>query len=314
MRGAGDLPSLVKGAAMTTRTATAGLELAVRLALSRFVGSQGGRRAYAWYLCVAVAAIGQLEEKTGGGGWPDGRIALREIGLSARQLDEKWVIAQANGNLLEEAILRSFVPIKLWPSLAQVIEDGPVVAWAKLEQVLRCWSRGVEIDGSPRAGGAWSAGTVAMCVNAFHRLMRELTEVRKLALTSELGISPELLKRQWGPENIPRRLSSAHLGAAPGNGDRSAPSLRSARLALRAAHRRVESRQEVAGQAAASGADGDRGDAGRDADFDLPVTLGLGVEWHLVVFARVFHLRTVGPGADVATSGARLVAIFGQCG
>jgi integrase len=222
--------------AMSDATQTAELELAVHLVLSRLLGTQSGRRAYNAPVCVLATAIAGCNRMQG----PAVDGALKRRGLKPTDLDNLWVVARSNGQLLERDLVDAFFPATVWEAVANLISLGPVRAWERSEQLLSCWARGLETDGTKRH--RMSKNTMELHLGAFHRLARELCELRKLADAGTIPLARSVLE-DWRPEQIPAKLKAEQLGAAPSNNDRRAPSLRGARRALKAAHRDVEQRK-----------------------------------------------------------------------
>src|SRR5579872_512496 len=86
--------------AMSEDTQSAELEKAVHLALSRIIGTQKGKRIYASRLPVIVgAAAGAVTVGK------NVNTALRELGLSTNDLDDRWAVARTNGQLLDRELV-----------------------------------------------------------------------------------------------------------------------------------------------------------------------------------------------------------------
>jgi integrase len=221
-------------------TQSAELELAVHLVLSRVLGTQRGGRAYNPAICLLVTAIGDYERTRG----PLVSRALKRREMSPFDLDDLWAVAKGNGQLLDRDLVACFFPSAVWQGVADFIGLGPVRAWQRAEQILTCWSRGFEPDGSRRAK-RMSAKTIELLAGGFQRLAKELCELRKLADAEAIPLDPQLLSA-WRAEQMPAKLSAKQLGATPANSDRRAPSLSAARKALKAAHSDVERRKRLA--------------------------------------------------------------------
>jgi integrase len=222
---------------MSDHTQRAELELAVYLVLSRVLGTQSGGRAYNPALCGLATAIAGRERTSGPVVWR----ALKKRGLTTADLDDLWVVARGNGQLLERKLVDEMFPPAVWDGVAEIITLGPVRAWERSEQFLSCWARGLEPDGSKRPRRL-SARTTQLFIDCFYRLAKELCELRKLADAGTVPVGREILA-DWRPEQIPSRLNAERLGAAPANRDRRAPSLKAARRALKAAHADVVQRK-----------------------------------------------------------------------
>jgi integrase len=224
---------------MSDHTQPAQLEQAVHLALSRMIGTQTGGRSRTWHLLVILAAAA--------GGSTSGKPAkavMRRLGLEPEDLDDRWAVARANGQLLDANLIEAFFPREHWPLFARFIDLGPMRGWQEVENVLTCWARGLEPDGSQR-GRALAANTIDLFTGAVHYLMRELCELRKLAGSGQVALDPTALEG-WDERWLPRRVSPRKLGAQPANSDRRAPSLRAVRLALRGLDRKVKEMQKTA--------------------------------------------------------------------
>ena len=204
---------------MSELTQSPELEKAVHLVLSRFIGTQGGTRAMARPLANVVQAIDEEAETR----WRCGHSAMRSLGLTPRDLDNRWAVARANGQLLARPVLEAFFPAVGWPQFARLITLGPQAATQRAEAVMSCWAQGLEVDGSKRP--ALSTKTIDMQLVALHRFMRELCELRKLAVAGQVDVDATVLAG-WEPHLVPKRTRPEDLGARDANTDRSAPSLR----------------------------------------------------------------------------------------
>jgi integrase len=222
-----------------TATQSPGLDQAVHLALSRMIGTQSGTRVYVRNLPEILGAIadGRFE------GGQNGRAVMLRLGLSPRDLDNRWAVARANGNLLPRALVEAFFAPEKWPHFENFIVLGPMAGWQKVEATLSCWARGFNADGTPRRKPL-AANSVDFYINAVHRLMRELCELRKLAAAGQVDLDAAVLDG-WVSQSLPKRVSAAELGSRPADSDRRAPSLRAVRLALRALDRDVAMRKQT---------------------------------------------------------------------
>jgi integrase len=224
---------------MSDHTQSAELETAVHLALSRMIGTQTGTRVCTQHLPVVLAAAGSCSAKA-----KRGKIAMDELGLSARELDDRWAVARANGQLLKRDVVEAFFPPEQWPYFYRFIGLGPMRGWQEVENVLMCWARGLEPDGSERTQPL-AANSLEFYISAVHKLMRELCELRKLATSGQVELDPSALDG-WEQQWLPRRVTPESLGARPANSDRRAPSLRAVRLCLRDLNRKVKKMQKTA--------------------------------------------------------------------
>lgn len=231
------LPSQATRGAVNRLPQSQELERAVYFVLSRILGTTTGTRAYAKSLCQLVPRVAGLPPVTS----KSSHQVIKQLGVSPEDLDDMWVVARSNGNLLPREVVEAFFPPATWPAFAALIEMGPVIAWERTENLLRSWARGLEPDGAKRKQRLATA-SVEILVNSFHRLAKELCELRKLADARQITLVPALLAG-WQKDEVPARINGAQLGAVPANSDRRAPSLRAARLALRTAHRDVEARK-----------------------------------------------------------------------
>lgn len=213
------------------------LDKAVHFALSRMLGAQTGSRSF-------NRTVGEVLPALSG----DAAVVrtpkrvMRRLGLTPADLDDRWVVARANGNLLPRELVEEFFVPAEWRHVAAFIALGPLAGWEKVEALLTCWSRGLNSDGTPRRKPL-SAATVEFHIGGVFRLMRELCEPRKLAAGGQIDLDPTVLSA-WELHQLPKRMTAAKLGARPANSDRRAPSLRAIRLALRALHRDVEARRK----------------------------------------------------------------------
>lgn len=230
--------SATTGLAMSDTTHPAQLEVAVHLALSRLIGTQSGHRTMVRPLSEIVLAIEGAPR-----GWRNGRTVMQQLEMSPAELDNRWVVARANGNLLPRRLVEAFFPADEWQHFAAFVAMGPGAATAKIESILSCWARGFNTDGSPRRR-ALAAGTVQMYITAFYRFMRDLCEVRKLAAVGQVDLDPAVLAG-WELDQLPKNLTAQQLGARAADSDRRAPSLRSVRLALRALDRDIQNRRKT---------------------------------------------------------------------
>lgn len=245
----------------------------VDLLRSRLVGVRKAR-GYTSPLCRLLAVLYQAEPPAsathaGGGGWPGPKTAKKSAGMKDDRLDRLWVLAEANTYLLPSQVLDSFFPPEICPALFAAIADGPVEFVEESYKVLTAWSSGLERDGSPRERG--QLHELSSYVNAVRRLGRELSQIRKIAVserrkreeieqlradgelakTSErerrlrLSLTPgqESLIEQWRLEDLPDRKTNEELGAEPANRDRSAPPRRAVRRCLRSLTRKIDDLQ-----------------------------------------------------------------------
>jgi integrase len=222
-----------------TTQPTAELETAVHLLLSRMLGTQNGWRSYCSRL--PIAAGGGLGVSGTG---PRSNYVMKRLGLEPSDLDDRWAVARANGQLLHRDLVEAFFPAKQWPLYAHFIEAGPMQAWRDFENALVCWSRGLNTDGSPR-GKRLAAKTVNGYISTCHKLMRELVELHKLAVAGQVDLDPAILDG-WEVQSLPAHVTAESLGAQAADTDRRAPSLRAVRRCLRELDREVEKRKKTA--------------------------------------------------------------------
>jgi integrase len=223
---------------MSNDAHTTELDRAIHFAFSRMIGTQGGWRNHGWSL-PAVVGASQDFRVTG----TRNELVMCRAGLEPKDLDDAWAVARANGQLLPLATVELFYPRAHWPIYARFIEQGPMNGWQAVESVLACWARGLEPDGSRRKRRI-ADSTVEFFITGVHRFMRELCEVRKLAVAGQVSLDPSVLDG-WEAHVLPRRVSGESLGARPADTDRRAPHLRAVRLALRALDRDVQERKKT---------------------------------------------------------------------
>jgi integrase len=224
---------------MSDHTQRAELEKAVHLVLSRMIGTQTGWRAHTDRLPLILGATAGCSA-TGKGA----KATMRQLGLGPIDLDDRWAVARANGQLLKMELVEAFFPREHWPFYARFIELGPMRGWQEVESILICWARGLEPDGSHRAQPL-SANSISCFIVGVHRLMRELCELRKLAASGQVALDASVLEG-WESQQLPRPVTPHSLGAQHANSDRRAPSLRAVRLALRDLDRKVKEMQKTA--------------------------------------------------------------------
>jgi integrase len=161
--------------------------------------------------------------------------------MTPAALDDLWLVARGNGQLLDRQLVEAFFPEVVWAALGDVIRLGPVHAWERGEQVLSCWARGLETDGSKRRKRL-SEGTIGLYAASFQRLAKELCELRKLAAAGAITLDAGVLAA-WERTQVPARVSGEALGASPANTDRRAPSLKAARRAIKHLDREIARRR-----------------------------------------------------------------------
>jgi integrase len=205
------------------------------------LGTQKGERAYNTSLCALTTAIAAHETTRG----IAPRHIFKRLGMKPADLDDLWVVARGNGQLLDRELVETFFSDAVWIAVGDVISLGPVRAWERAEHVLSCWARGLELDGSKRPRRL-SEKTIDLLAACFHRFAKELCELRKLADVGAVDLNPEVLAA-WENAQIPAKVTGAKLGASPANTDRRAPSLKAARRALKQTDREVTRRRARSG-------------------------------------------------------------------
>lgn len=210
---------------------------AAHFMLSRLLGTQNGERAYNTSLCQLTTTMASLSTTRG----LTAERVLKRLGMKPADLDDLWVVARGNGQLLDRQLVEAFFPPAVWLAVADVIAMGPVSAWERAEYVLSCWARGLEPDGSRRPKRL-ALTTIGLYSSTLQRFAQELCELRKLAAAGAIQLDPALLAA-WEASAVPAKVDPKKLGASPSNTDRRAPSLKAARAALKEADREIARRR-----------------------------------------------------------------------
>lgn len=216
------------------------LDRAVHFVLSRLLGTQRGDRSYNVSLCSLTTAIASRQVTRG----IAAQHIFKRLAMRPTELDDLWVVARGNGQLLDRQLVEAFFPEVVWAALGDVIRLGPVNAWERGEHILSCWARGLETDGAKRRRRL-SEGTIDLYAACFQRLAKELCELRKLAAAGAIALNAEILVA-WERDQVPARVSGEALGASPANADRRAPSLKAARRAIKHLDREIARRSASA--------------------------------------------------------------------
>lgn len=232
-------------------------ETVVRYALSQYIGKtfRTDRRGV-YDLCRILGSLSGLGGPGRSGGWPSGPSVFAWLDLTHEQLNEMWDDAEREDGLLPHLILASFVPPRLWAAVYELIAAGPRKAWDSVDQLLRAWARGRDVDGAKRdaggsttlPGGELAQATVAHFISSFYAFMYALDRVRALSAQETLSVTAgasEALVR-WRREDLPPRPTAADLNSVPANTVRDAPSLRLIRLVIAiASHEAEESTRQA---------------------------------------------------------------------
>ncbi|MDX6450620.1 MAG: hypothetical protein QOH16_669 [Gaiellaceae bacterium] len=217
---------------------------ALAYVLSLFLGQfYRGERTYANLLCRTVGGLAGIEGPRPGGTWPKGHSVLGWLGYTSTDLDEEWVLAEAGDRMLPMNTLFAFIPPRLWRSLFDLINLGPVAAWDRAQAMLRAWAIGREISGERRTAsgtsrtmlenGGLSAGPLTNLITAFFGFMRAVDEMRKFEQGGKLALSPDRdFFGSWKKGDFPRCPRATDLGAVPAQANRDAATLLLIRLVL----------------------------------------------------------------------------------
>ncbi len=174
--------------------------------------------------------------------FPAGKTALRALGMTPAQLDDLWRRQRGLSRdrpLLPLEIVLAFLPVAAWRALATFIAWGPVEAQSRLDVlVLQYESRRVTDSRAlrdPHSHGL-APKTIASRMGSVRALMRRIVDVRGCRIPSD-GLLDDWSEvppfsanggyRNWAERNAPVT-------------DRSAPSLRELRRALKLADRAVQ--------------------------------------------------------------------------
>jgi hypothetical protein len=121
-------------------------------------------------------------------GWPQGETSRRRSGRTPIELHREYenlTFEEGWQATLPPSLLEHFVPQRLWPVVLTVIADGPEVAVERAERALRTFARSSVRPMKHLPPGPPARSSVAAIRDTFHRLFKELVQLRGRGLRAE---------------------------------------------------------------------------------------------------------------------------------
>lgn len=165
---------------------------------------------------------------------------MRREGLKHDALDRDWVISESVDGKLDRSLVELFLPPVVWPFFWKTIEMGPIEWGYSVEQLMRLWAVGANIDKSERRPlvGA-TLNTFLVCQQ---RLGEQIVATRRWAEHRGVELAPEFA--QWTRDDLPRFRLGWDYGGKSTSPTTKAPSLLHVRRALHGLDERVKATQK----------------------------------------------------------------------